>query len=431
MNNKKAISLIRNSAKILLVGSQNWQLDDMAGLLGLESLLSESKEVTAVSPEKVSKKLSFLKNHAIVQKTLQDGKGVAITIYNADENGLNYEIVDGKLHIFVTDEDGKISRDLVSVEDYVGKFDLIVTIGVDALEDCGEIFAKNTALFSNTTVLNISNNPANEMFGNVNLINASASSVSEIIANLVMEDETLQKSLKKNAINAFFAGISASTDNFLSAKTSSRSLSLAAELQVLGADHSTIIEYLFKRKSRENVQVLGRMLNNLQLDAQHRFAWTTLTQSDFELAEATPDDIDSWAEELLRHTNGADFFAGFIEYPDHTLVQLRAEMEDFDFSDLEADFDLISVPFGVNFIIPKKSVAEVQAVVLRKFADFQESRLGLPTGTDITKVDIYAEYEKQKAEAARVDQSHGDGRKFSPKKSASAPAEVPFIVPMK
>ncbi len=429
MNNKKAIALLRNSAKILLVGAHNWQLDDMAGLLGLESLLSESKEVLAVSPDKISAKLSFLPNFANVQKTLQGGQGVAISIDNANEDGLNYEIVDGKLNIFITDDSGKISRDLVSVQDYVGKFDLIVTIGVNALEDCGEIFAKNTALFSNTTVLNISNNPANEMFGNVNLINASASSVSEILANLVMEDAELKKSLNKTSINAFFAGISASTDNFLSAKTSSRSLSLAAELQSRGADHSQIIEYLFKRKSAEQVQVLGRMLNNLQLDLTHRMSWTSVSQSDFELAEATPNDLDSWTEELLRHINGADFLANFVEYPDHTLVQLRAEMEDFDFSDLESDFNLIPVPFGVDFVIPKKSVAEVQAVVLRKFADFQESRLGLSADTDIVKVDIYAEYEKQKALAEK--NAEQNPAKFSPKKSASAPEEVPFIIPMK
>ena len=428
MNTKKATALIRNSAKILLVGAQNWQLDDMAGLLGLESLLSESKEVLAVSSASVSAKLKFLANFSAVQKKLQGGQGVSISVNTDNEDGINYEIIDGKLNITITDPSGKISRDLVSVQEYVGKFDLIITVGVNALEDCGEIFAKNTALFSNTTVLNISNNPANEMFGNVNLINASASSVSEILANLVMADDELQKSLNKNAINAFFAGISASTDNFLSAKTSSRSLSLAAELQTLGADHSQIIEYLFKRKTAEQVQVLGRMLNNLQLDATHRLAWTTLTQSDFELAEATPNDLDSWTEELLRHVNGADFLANFVEYPHQTLVQLRAEMEDFDFSDLESDFDLIPVPFGVNFIIDKKSVAEVQALVLRKFADFQESRLGLPANTDITKVDIYAEYEKQKSlEKEKAEQN--PAKKVT--KSASAPEEVPFIVPMK
>ena len=425
MNNQKAIALIRNSAKILLVGAKNWQIDDMAGLLGLESLLSESKEVLAVSSAKISNKLKFLKNFSVVQNVLQGGRGVAISIDKADEKGLKYEIVDGKLNIFVVDDSGKISRDLVTVQDYIGEFDLIITIGVDALENCGEIFAKNTALFSNTTILNISNNPANEMFGNVNLVNASASSVSEILANLVMEDKTLRKSLNKNSINAFFAGISASTDNFLSAKTSSRSLSLAAELQKLGANHSQIIEYLFKRKTEKQIKVLGRMLNNLQLDANHRLAWTTLTQSDFELAEASPTDLDSWLEELLRHVNGADFVANFVEFSDHTLVQLRAEVEDFDFSDLEKDFKLISVPFGVDFVILKKSVAEVQALVLRNFADFQESRLGLEKGLDIKKIDIYAEYEKQKAVQAEKT------KQIPAKKSPQAPTEVPFIAPMK
>jgi len=429
MNNKKAIALLRNSAKILLVGANNWQIDDMAGVLGLESLLSETKEVLAVSPQAVSSKLKFLPNFSQVQQKLQGGQGVSISIDTDNEDGINYEIIDGKLNITITDPSGKISRDLVSVQEFVGKFDLIVIIGVNALEDCGEVFSQNTALFSNTTILNISNNPANEMFGNVNLINASASSVSEILANLVMEDEELQKSLTKNSINAFFAGISASTDNFLSAKTSSRSLSLAAELQTLGANHSEIIEYLFKRKTGEQVRVLGRMLNNLQLDLTHRMSWTTLTQSDFELAEATPNDLDSWTEELLRHINGSDFFASFVENSDHTLVQIRSAVEDFDFSDLEADFGLIPVPFGVNFIIDKKSVAEVQAIVLRKFADFQESRLGLSADTDITKVDIYAEYEKQKS--LNEEKAKQNTAKLAPKKSATAPEEVPFIVPMK
>lgn len=429
MNNKKAVALLRNSAKILLVGAQNWQLDDMAGILGMENLLSETKEVVAVAPAKISRKLEFLPNFSKIQTKLQGGQGVSISVDMENKDGMNYEIIDGKLNITLTDPNGKISRDLVSVQEFVGKFDLIVTIGVNALEDCGDIFAKNTAMFSTTTILNISNNPANEMFGNVNLINASASSVSEILANLVMADDELKKSLTKNSINAFFAGISASTDNFLSAKTSSRSLSLAAELQILGANHSQIIEYLFKRKTGEQVRVLGRMLNNLQLDLTHKISWATLSQSDFELAEATPKDLDSWTEELLRHINGSDFLANFVEYPDHTLVQMRSAVEDFDFSDLESDFGLVSVPFGVDFVLKNKSVAEIQAIVLRKFADFQESRLGILSGTDITKVDIYAEYEKQKT--LEKEKSAQNPAKLAPKKSASAPEEVPFIFPMK
>lgn len=429
MNSKKATALLQNSAKILIVGSHNWQVDDMAGILGLENVLSKSKEVLAVSPDSVSGKLSFLPNVSNINKTLIGDSGVVISVDKANKSGFSYEEVDGKLNIFVSNKEGEISRDLVSVQDFIGKFDLIVTVGVNALEDCGEIFAQNTAMFSATTILNISNNPANEMFGNVNLINASASSISEILANLIMADESFKKALNQNSIDAFFAGISAATDNFLSAKTSSRSLSLAAEMQQMGANHSKIIEYIFKRKTGANVRVLGRMLNNLQLDTTHRISWTAVTQSDFELAEATPNDMDSWTEELLRHVNGADFFANFIEYSDHTLVQLRSEMEDFDFSDLEADFDLISVPFGVDFSLKKKTVSEVQAVILRKLADFQESRLGLSLGTDITKVDIYAEYEKQKAEEEK--QAKQNPAKLAPKKSAIAPEEVPFIVPTK
>ncbi len=429
MNNQKAISLLQKSEKVLIVGAKNWQIDDMAGILGLENLLAKTdKEVLAVSPSRVSAKLNFLANFSKLKNSLTSDQGVVISLNASDLANVSYEKnEDGTLNILVSDKNTKISRDFVSVQDYAGKFDLIVTVGVNELEDCGEIFAKNTALFSNTTILNISNNPTNERFGNVNLVNASASSNSEILANLVMSDNELKSKLDQNTINAFFAGIMAASDNFLSAKTSSRSLSLAAELQSLGADHSQIIEYLFKRKTREMVQVLGRMLNNLQLDLTHKMAWTSVSQSDFELAEATVNDLDSWTEELLRHTNGADFLINFVEEPHQTLVQLHSEADDFDFADLFDEFAMRAVPFGADFVLPNKSMAEVQAIILRKFADLQESRLGLTAGTEISKVDIYAEYQKQKTAQAKLE----NPAKISPKKSASAPDEVPFIAPMK
>lgn len=63
-----------------------------------------------------------------------------------------------------------------------GNFDLIITIGAINLEALGSLYTVNQQVFTNASIINIDNKSANTSFGKANLIDNTASSVSEIIA---------------------------------------------------------------------------------------------------------------------------------------------------------------------------------------------------------------------------------------------------------
>ena len=59
--------------------------------------------------------------------------------------------------------------------------DLLVTLGVRRLADLGELYERNRADFEKTVIINLDVNPGNESFGQVNIVDPSKSSVSELI----------------------------------------------------------------------------------------------------------------------------------------------------------------------------------------------------------------------------------------------------------
>lgn len=66
-----------------------------------------------------------------------------------------------------------------------GAFSTIFVIGANTLTDLGPIYSQNTQVFSNVSIINIDNSANNSQFGQVNLIDPNASSISEIVYQIL------------------------------------------------------------------------------------------------------------------------------------------------------------------------------------------------------------------------------------------------------
>lgn len=421
---RQALGLLKQSKEILIVGPQRWDADAAAGVLALNTMLKKCEKTTvAVAPDKTPRQLQFLPNSDAISQTLGSGNDFVISIstksakiknLNATEHG---DVVD-----LVLETEGMLDPSDLAFRRHTERFDAIVIIGADAPEDCGKLYSENSQLFAETPIINISVSPANELFGRVNLVDASASSVCELLADLFEADEDWQKHVDKELSTVLLSGLLSATDSFLAPNTSARALELAAVLQKNGANQSDVVEHLFKQKSFANLRVLGRLLGNLQMDSAHRFAWTNLTASDLELTETTFDDLDGWSDQLLRHINDTDLVVAFIEKGDDSLVQFRAKNE-FDLSALEKDFsgNIEKTAHGFDLNIEGKSVPEVQSHVLRIVANWQELRLKIEH-SDVKKLSL-SEIPAQDIPA------RPDFKKAVPE--AKAPENIPFEIPIR
>ncbi len=386
----QAIGLLTQAKEILIVGPKKWDADAAAGVIALHTVLKKcGKTSIAIAPDEMPRQLRFLPGSDAVAQTLGSGNDFVISIATKSTTIKNVHATEHEGIVdLVLQTDGVIDTSNIQFKQYTEHFDLIVTIGADSLEDCGKFFQEHSSLFTETPIINISASPANEFFGRVNYVDASASAICELLTDLFSSEPEFEKNITAELSTILLAGILSATDSFLAPNTSARSLEMAAELQSRGADQSEVIEHLFKQKSFANLRILGRLLGNLQLDQSHQMAWTNITSSDFELTETTFDDLDGWSGQLLRHINGTDIVVAFVEKDENALIQVRTGNE-LDISTLEQMFEgtIEKVDYGFDLLVAGKSVPEIQSHALRIVADWQEQRLRMEK-TDIRKTTL-------------------------------------------
>lgn len=112
-----------------------------------------------------------------------------------------------------------------------GKFDLVFVIGVINLNLLGNIYTTNQSTFSGVHLINIDNNPANAQFGASNVIDPAASSLSEIMAQVL---PGLALPIDADIAANILAGIYIATDNLQSGNVSADTFLVVAEAMRAG-----------------------------------------------------------------------------------------------------------------------------------------------------------------------------------------------------
>ncbi len=422
---EQTIAFLRRSQKILIVTREKWTGDEVAGLLALQKVLHKAgKEVIAVASQEVPKNLKFLGGEKFLKKDLgEEGDFViSLSTEKAKVDRVKYTIKDKSVDILVSPKNGFFSANDVSFQQSAGKFDLILVLGAENLDEVGPLFESHTQLFATTPIINVSVSASNDFFGKVNLVDPSRSSVCEILYELIQSTEPLRNHLDKELATVLLAGIVSRTGSFQEPATTASAFEVAAKLQELGARQADIIENIFKMKQLPTLKTWGRILGNLEMDSVHRIAWSGLAKADFELAEADPEQVESMTEELLRHTKGAELVALFIEQKKCSVIQIRSGNPNIDFMQLQKTLGGRGelVPHGIDLTIPKKTVAEIQFEILRLIMSFQKTRLHVPEEIELQKMELEETQNPIQTELPMTD---------IPNVSPTPPAKIPFEAP--
>lgn len=89
-------------------------------------------------------------------------------------------------------------------------YDLTWVIGCQNLNELGEIFTSNSQYFAQSQVVNIDNNQGNGNYGFANIVDAQASSLSEIIAQIL---PSLTLNMDSDIASNIIAGVYSATNN--------------------------------------------------------------------------------------------------------------------------------------------------------------------------------------------------------------------------
>lgn len=295
---QQSIDLIQKSKSILIPLPENINGDALGSTLALNFALQKlGKKVEIVGYGQIPEKLKFLPGIDAIKDKLSVFRDFIISIDTSQNkiSRLRYENDIKTLKIFLTTPQ-KIEQKDIRLEPGPFDYDLIVALDVPDLEALGKIHEQNTELFFVKPIINIDHKAANENFGEVNLVETTASSCAEIAAQII---EALSPNLAEPAIATnLLTGLIHKTHSFQTPNTTPKTLNLASLLVSRGAEQEKIIQHLYKTKPFGSLKLWGRLLGRADYDQGKKTLWLAADPTDFAETETTSKDLLFAMEEI-------------------------------------------------------------------------------------------------------------------------------------
>jgi bifunctional oligoribonuclease and PAP phosphatase NrnA len=221
-------------------------------------------------------------------------------------------------------------------------------------------------------VLNIDHHHDNTRFGDVNVIDARASSTGELVRDLFT---LLDVELTSDIAEALYIALVTDTGRFQYTNTTPKSLRLAAELVEAGADLHRIFQGVYESVQFAKLKLLARALERAQVYEGGRLVVSYLLRSDFaEVGAAEP--YSEGIIDYLRAVEGADMAVLIREPPRSTgparRVSLRASHDELDVSAIARKLDGGGHRQAAGFS-SEATIEEITDFVRREFAEAQKS----------------------------------------------------------
>jgi nanoRNase/pAp phosphatase (c-di-AMP/oligoRNAs hydrolase) len=320
--------LVRKCEHPLILLPTHPSKDALSSALGLERYIKATgRAVTVVGDElsEHSKELAFL---GLPEDALDSLSGTRefVLSFNTERNqilGIRSEQDGNEFRIHITPERGTIDpRDFSFIPARL-QYDVAFVIGSADKESLGTIYVENPDIFYEIPIVDIDTSAGNERFGQVNLVDMTASSISEILfESLQIIDPT-----KINDVIAecLLAGIIAATDSFQRKNTTPKALQAASKLIELGADREKIVLALYKTQPFGVLKLWGRFMSALKWDESLRIAYATLSLDDFIQSRTRPEDLPEILDKVRANfSSGILFAAIYPESPTVSAIIVRA-----------------------------------------------------------------------------------------------------------
>jgi phosphoesterase RecJ-like protein len=206
-----------------------------------------------------------------------------------------------------------------------------VLVAVDCANE-HRIGETNTGVDRAKIVVNVDHHHDNSQFGNLNLIDAEASSTSEIVRDILRE---LDVPLTPEIAAALYVGLVTDTGRFQYTNTTPKALRLAAELVEAGADVHGIFQHVYETVQFSKLKLLARALERAQLFEGGRLVVSYLLKDDFgDVGAEEP--YSEGIIDSLRAVEGSEMVALIREPPRNEgparRISLRSSHDEVDVS---------------------------------------------------------------------------------------------------
>jgi phosphoesterase RecJ-like protein len=300
--------------KILIALPADLTPDNTASALGLFLFLQKmGKEVEIASAGTVPANLAFLPKLGSIKTSLQGGNSMVISVDISQKpvDEISYEPQGSRLNIFLKSKTQDYTEKDVIFSSDKTPYQVIVILDCASLENLGGLFERNAETIFSSPKINIDNKAGNEYFGAINLVDINASSISEILSDLLATYE--QQLIDEDVATCLLTGIITKTNSFQHAQTTPKAFMKASFLVELGGRQQEVVKFLYKTKPLRLLRLWGRALARLK--TTDSVLYSMLSREDFKKAEAGDADLISVLRELHDNTSG------------YKVVALLSEME--------------------------------------------------------------------------------------------------------
>ena len=213
--------------------------------------------------------------------------------------------------------------------------ELIFTLDFNALHRTGEmeqVLAKLTAPF-----IMIDHHQKPDDYAAITYSDTAFGSTCEMIYNFISflgKKDQIDKVIG----TCIYTGILTDSGSFRFPKTTGNTHRIVAELIDLGVENTEIPTLLFDNSGFERLQLLGRALQNMKVIAEHKTAYTTLTQEELNSFNYVKGDTEGIVNYGLQ-IKGIHFAAIFIENKEEKIIKISFRSQgDFDVNQFARDY---------------------------------------------------------------------------------------------
>ncbi len=250
---QQIVDKIKDSTNILVTVSNSPSVDALSAMLGLSLLLDKlDKHATAVFSGEVPPAINFLQPEKTFENTTDSLRDFIIALNKEKADHLRYKVEGDMVKIFITPYRTTITSDDLEFSQGDYNVELVLALGVDKQEHLDAALEAHGRILHDATVATITAGDQTSNLGGIDWHDSSASSLSEMLTTLAdaVKSEKDKTLLDDSIATAFLTGIVAETDRFSNSRTTSKVMTVAAQLMSAGAD-----QQLVATKLQENHEI--------------------------------------------------------------------------------------------------------------------------------------------------------------------------------
>ncbi len=237
---RKIVEKIKGSENILIALSKNPSVDEIAAAIGLSLFLDGmQKHTTAIYSGTTPDALAFLRPDATFETNTASLQDFIIALNKDKADHLRYKLDGDFVKVFITPYRTSITEDDLTFSQGDYNVDFVIALDVKSAGDLDEALAEHGRIMHDAATVDIATGTGGR-FGEIEWSNPAASSVCEMVTELIFALQGNSDKLDSEIATALLTGIVAATDRFSNNRTNPDTLNLASKLMTMGADQQLI-----------------------------------------------------------------------------------------------------------------------------------------------------------------------------------------------